>query len=84
MLKNLKIGVRFSLGFGIILVLMMIVGGYAINSIKGLQGEIELLVEDRMVKVEAANALIDQINLVARSTRNLIIDKNKVNQEREL
>lgn len=84
MLKNLKIGLRFSLGFGIILVLMMIVGGYAINSIQKLQGEIELLVKDRMVKVETANALIDQINLVARATRNLIIDDNKVNQEREL
>jgi hypothetical protein len=36
MLKNLKIGTRLSLGFGILLLLMLVVGGYGINSIKNL------------------------------------------------
>jgi methyl-accepting chemotaxis protein len=83
MLKNLKIGTRLSLGFGILLLLMLIVGGYGIKSIKNLNEEIDLLVEDRMVKVEQANAIIDQINIVARATRNMIIDDNKENQAKE-
>ena len=77
MLKNFKIGTRLSLGFGILLVLMLVVGGYGIKSIKALHEEIDLLVEDRMVKVEQANAIIDQINIVARAMRNMIIDDNK-------
>ena len=77
MLKNFKIGTRLSLGFGILLVLMLVVGGYGIKSIKALHEEIDLLVEDRMVKVEQANTIIDQINIVARAVRNLIIDDNK-------
>jgi methyl-accepting chemotaxis protein len=84
MLKNLKIGVRLSLGFGIILVLMLIVGGYAVNAIKGLHGEIVLLVEDRMVKVEQANQIIDNVNVIARALRNIIIDDSKDRQADEL
>ena len=84
MLKNFKISSRLSFGFGLIMVLMMIVGGYSVKSIKSLQSEIELLVEDRMVKVEQANTIIDNINVVARATRNMIIDDNKESQAKEL
>ena len=84
MLSNWKIGTRLGLGFGILLILMMVVGLYGIQSIRGLHEEIDLLVEDRMVKVEQANALIDQINIVARALRNLIIDDNKDSQATEL
>ncbi len=84
MLKNFKIGTRLSIGFGILLLLMMVVGGYGIKSVKALHDEIEVLVEDRMVKVEQANSIIDQINIVARATRNMIIDdNNKENQAKE-
>ena len=34
MLKNLKIGTRLSLGFGLLLLLMLVVGGYGINRSK--------------------------------------------------
>jgi methyl-accepting chemotaxis protein len=84
MLKNFKIGTRLGLGFGVLLLLMLAVGGYGIMEVKLLRSQIDLLVEDRMVKVEQGNALIDQINLVARALRNMIIDDNKDNQAREL
>ncbi len=84
MLKNLKIGTRLSLGFGILLMLMLVVGGYGIKSIKALHEEIDLLVEDRMVKVEQANSIIDNVNVIARSLRNIIIDDDKGHQADEL
>jgi methyl-accepting chemotaxis protein len=84
MLKNLKIGMRLSLGFGILLLLMLVVGGYGINSIKNLNEEIDLLVNDRMVKVEQANAVIANINIVARSLRNIFIEEDKGRQAQEL
>ena len=77
MLNNLKIGTRLSCSFGILLVLLMLVGGYTIKEIRNLNGNISLLVNDRMVKVEQANKLINQINIVARAVRNLIIDDDK-------
>ena len=84
MLKNLKIGPRLSFGLGIIMLLMMIVGGYSIKTINSLHDEIAQLVQDRMVKVEQANTIIGNINIVARSARNMIIDDNKDHQAEEL
>ena len=66
------------------MLLMMIVGGYSVKSIKSLHDEIELLVEDRMVKVEQANDIIDNVNVIARALRNIIIDDSKDRQADEL
>jgi methyl-accepting chemotaxis protein len=84
MLNDLKIRTKLGLGFGFLLILMLVVGGYGISSIQSLHQEIDLLVEDRMVKVEQANTIINNINVVARATRNLIIDDNKDHQAEEL
>jgi len=84
MFKNIKIGMRLSLGFGALLVLMTIVGGYGIMQIKGLNYEIDLLVSDRMVKVEQSNQIISDINVIARALRNIVIDEDKGVQANEL
>jgi methyl-accepting chemotaxis protein len=83
MLKNLKIGTRLSLGYGILLLFMMTVGAYGIKSTTSLHDEIEILVEERMVTIELISTVIDQINIVARATRNMVIDDNKENQAKE-
>ena len=84
MLKNFKIGPRLSLGFGIILVLLMIVGGYAIKEITLLNGEIDVLVHDRMEKTEKANQIMGNLDAVAAALRNILIDDNKDHQSEEL
>nr|WP_321468174.1 methyl-accepting chemotaxis protein [uncultured Desulfobulbus sp.] len=81
MLNNLKIGTRLSCGFGVLLVLMVLVGGYSIKKIHALDDEIEILVNNRMVKLEQANQLIDNVNLVARAVRNLLLIDNDHNRE---
>ena len=84
MFKNIKIGMRLSLGFGTLLILMSVVGGYGILQIKELNSEINVLVDDRMVKVEKSNEIIDNINVIARSLRNIVIDEDKGVQANEL
>ena len=84
MLKNFKIGTRLGLGFGVILVLLMIVGGDAIMEIRSLHRQIDLIVTDRMVKTEQANSVIDDLNLIARALRNIYIDDNRENMAEEL
>jgi methyl-accepting chemotaxis protein len=79
----LKIGTRLSCGFGILLVLMVLVGGYAIKSINGLDEQIELLVNDRMVKVGLAQDVLDNVNIIARALRNVLIDDSKDRQAAE-
>ena len=85
MLTDFKIGSRLSFGFGIILVLMMIVGGYSLQVINSLNSGINLLVKDRMAKTEQAHQMMDNLNVIARGNRNLIIyDNNKEIQSEEL
>jgi methyl-accepting chemotaxis protein len=83
MLKNLKIGLRLNIGFSFLFIVLIIVATYGILSIKSLNKEIAILVEDRMVKVEQANKLIYQINIIARAVRNVILDENNENQAKE-
>ena len=84
MLNNIKIGTRMVIGYGIVMVLLMVVGGYSLVSINSLDQKVGLLVNDRMVKSEQANLIIDNLNVIARGLRNIIIDTNKAEQDNEL
>jgi len=84
MLKNFKIGARLSFGFGIVLVLMMIVGGYSMKAISSLHNEINQIVTDDMVMTEQGHQIKDNLNLIARGLRNILIDDNKDHQSDEL
>ncbi len=84
MLKNMKIGTRLILAFGLILLLLLINGGISYRMIEQLNGNITTLAEDRMPKVELANEIIDNINIIARALRNMIIDTSKETQQAEL
>lgn len=82
-MKNIKIGMRLAINTGMALFFLIVVGLYAINSVSNLHEEIDTLVEERMVNVEKANTIIDQINIVARATRNMILDQSQQNRDNE-
>jgi len=84
MLNNLNIGTRLSLGFAGLLLLMVVVGGYGIKEIRALEHEAKVLVEERMATVAQANALIANINVVARAIRNTLLDSDSGHQATEL
>jgi methyl-accepting chemotaxis protein len=62
----------------------MIVGGYAIKEITLLNGEIDVLVHDRMEKTEKANQIMGNLDAVAAALRNILIDDNRDHQSEEL
>ena len=84
MLKNMKIGTRLILAFGLVLVMLLVNGGISFRMIEGLSDDITTLAEDRMPKVELANEIIDNINIIARALRNIVIDTSKETQQAEL
>jgi methyl-accepting chemotaxis protein len=84
MLKNMKIGTRLILAFGLVLVMLLVNGGISFRMIEGLSDDITTLAEDRMPKVELANEIVDNINIIARVLRNIIIDTGKETQQAEL
>jgi len=83
MLKNMKIGPRLGFGFGIVMVLMVIVGGFAIFRINSMNHLVDVITNNRLPKVVLANELIQNVNIVARALRNIVIDPGKTTQEAE-
>ncbi|MEN9353743.1 MAG: hypothetical protein RL318_1068 [Fibrobacterota bacterium] len=76
MLKNMKIGLRLGLSFGLILSALAAVGTYAIINVAALDKSIDIVVNDRMVKTRQANAWIDGVNAIARILRNEVISND--------
>jgi methyl-accepting chemotaxis protein len=74
--KNLKIGARLGLGFGIVLMLMSILAAVSYNRIQMLNHEIDDMVQDKFPKTVWANDIIEQVNIVARTARNALLLKD--------
>ncbi|MBN2695045.1 MCP four helix bundle domain-containing protein [bacterium] len=83
MLKNLKIGVRLAIGFISLLIFLIIITFIGVSSLTHLDENLDLIVKDRMVKTEGANNIIDDVNLVARVIRNMIISDDKKDIEKQ-
>ena len=84
MLTNMKIGTRLILAFGLMLVLLMVIGLVSMTMIKTLSGNVTTLATDRMPKVERAYDIIGNVNISARALRNIVIDADKGTQAAEL
>ena len=75
MFKNLKIGTRLGLGFGLVLVLLMIISGIAYQRVGQVGNDVDNLVNDKFPKTVWANNIGDQINVIARALRNSLLTK---------
>jgi len=84
MFKNMKIGVRLGLGFGVVLMLLLIISALSFFRVGGLNDEIGDMVNDKFPKTVAANTIIDQVNVVARITRNAILQQKPEDAQIEL
>ncbi len=76
MFKNLKIGMRLGLGFGIVLLLMAILSVIGYSRVQMLNHEMDDMVKDKFPKTIWANDIIENVNIVARSARNVLLIKN--------
>jgi methyl-accepting chemotaxis protein len=71
--RNLKVGVRLGLGFGLIAFLMLIASAMSIYRISSLNDSINLVIKNRYPKIVQINALQDRVSDQARFLRNAII-----------
>lgn len=71
--SNMKIGVRLGLAFSLVVLLMLIVGVFALLKMTVLENRIAILVNDNYPKTAILNDLKSQVNIVARAIRNIQI-----------
>src|SRR5450830_1469154 len=72
-LTNLKIGVRLSLGFAILVVLLVVTGFVGGNRLSFLNQQMSTVVNQTYPKTVYASDIINQENLIIRATRNLLL-----------
>ncbi|MCX7180060.1 MAG: methyl-accepting chemotaxis protein, partial [Proteobacteria bacterium] len=73
MFKNLKIGVRLGIGFGLMVLLLLILSTVSYTRVTKINAEIESMVNDKFPKTVQSNDVIDAINSIARQLRNAYI-----------
>ncbi|HEX8988946.1 MAG TPA: MCP four helix bundle domain-containing protein, partial [Rhodocyclaceae bacterium] len=84
MLKNLKIGARLGFGFGFVLLLLTIISAIAYVRVGQLNEQIDGLVNDKFPKTVWANNIVDQVNLMARITRNVLLVAKPEEAQKEM
>jgi len=83
-MKNLKIGVRLGIGFGLLLLLLGGVSVFSIIKVNNLDHEITLMATDKFPKTMMVNEASDAVNVQARATRNMLLDTGAASVQKEL
>jgi len=83
MFKNMKLSTKLGVGFGLVVFLMVVISFFAINRLSLINHDIDVVLHDRYPKTVMANEVIDSINVVARSVRNMVIMTNQADIEKE-
>ncbi|MBK1680491.1 methyl-accepting chemotaxis protein [Rhodocyclus tenuis] len=76
MFKNIKIGTRLGLGFGLVLLLLASISVTSLLRIADLTSATSLIVDDRIPKIEMSTELTENALMIGRSARNLLISES--------
>ncbi|MBI3523652.1 MAG: methyl-accepting chemotaxis protein [Betaproteobacteria bacterium] len=83
MFKNLKIGTRLGLGFGLVLVQLCIISFVGISRMESVKKNMDFVVHVNNVKIALANSMRGQLNVIARSVRNLALLSDVAEMKKE-
>jgi methyl-accepting chemotaxis protein len=72
-LQNTPIGFRLAVSFLAVVLLLISVAGIGILELRSVERDLNLIVKDRMMKVQHANAIENEMNRQARAIRTAII-----------
>jgi methyl-accepting chemotaxis protein len=71
--KNQKIGTRLGASFAIVLIMLAWVAYFGISQMSAIKGDFDQVVNESNVKIALANEARGDLNIVARSLRNLLL-----------
>ena len=82
--SDLKISARLILGFGMLTLLIALMGGIALVKTNVVDGDVVKLVDDRIPKVITLYEIKGELNNVARATRNMVIRVEPADIKKEI
>ncbi|MES2151487.1 MAG: methyl-accepting chemotaxis protein [Pseudomonadota bacterium] len=82
--RNLKVGQRLGLSFGLILALLLILASLALSRLNGMNDEIRLTNEDRYPKTVLAHTIKDELNEITQNMDNLLLMREAGQIKKEL
>ncbi len=83
MFSNLKVGMKITAGFGLVLIIMLITVLVAINRLAVVFNSGDLVIEDSLPKIIQLGNVVTEINTVVRASYNILLedDSSKIAQE---
>ena len=84
MLNNFKIGARLGIGFATTLLFLIVIAVIGVVRLQTVNDELTFMQQDRFPKTVAVNAINENINVVARALRNILLEKTEDLQKQEL
>ncbi|MDI9569707.1 MAG: methyl-accepting chemotaxis protein [Pseudomonadota bacterium] len=86
-LANMKLGTKLAGGFAAVLLLMALIAAIGIHRLGSLNADLELIVKQANVRTEMATIMTEQINVIARAVRNIVLlkdDKEKMEERKRI
>jgi methyl-accepting chemotaxis protein len=84
MLKNLTVRKQLVFGFGVVIVMALIISTISIVGMRSINSDLREIVDDRWPKTMWANDIVDNVNVVARAIRNAILLDDKQGMQKEI
>jgi methyl-accepting chemotaxis protein len=72
-LDDMKISTRLSAGFGLMALLMALMGGLTLLKVGSVDESFRMVIDDRYPKINALHEINDNLNLIARAVRSALI-----------
>ncbi|MFZ5772545.1 MAG: methyl-accepting chemotaxis protein [Thermodesulfobacteriota bacterium] len=83
MFKNMKIGLRLGLGFGLLVMLLVIMAAVSYQKLQGLDRMINKVVNDRFSPTVQAMEMSEAVNLTARAIANIVLNSDAEYMEQQ-
>ena len=79
-MTNITIGARLGAGFGMLVLLLIAMGLFGVSRLANLNAQMRDVIDDKYPKTEVANDIVDNVNVIARSSRTVLLltDKDKI------
>jgi methyl-accepting chemotaxis protein len=72
-IANLKVGTRLSLGFGLVLMLLLLVALLGVFNMSTIHAKLERIVKENVVKTEMVGIMSEAVHVVARVARTVVL-----------